>query len=82
MILINPSTHGELLALANLPTLKLHRKREIIVELFKSVNNTSAYFMCDLFNVKYVNYNLRNNRNVCLKHWQTKKYGLDFLVSK
>ena len=73
------TSYEELLACANLPTLELHRKREILVEVFKSVNNISPYFMWDLFKVKYVDYNLQNNRNVCLNHCQTKKYGLDFL---
>ena len=73
------TSYEELLARANLPTLELHRKREIIVEVFKSVNNISPYFMWDLFKVKYVNYNFQNNRNVCLNHCQTKKCGLDFL---
>ena len=73
------TSYEELLARANLPNWELHRKREILVEVFKSVNNISRYFMLDLFKVKDVNYNLQNNRNVCLNHCQTKKYGLDFL---
>ena len=39
------TSYEELLARANLPTLDLHRKREILVEVFKSVNNISPYFM-------------------------------------
>ena len=73
------TSYEELLARANLPTLELHRKMEILVEVFTSVNNISSYFMWDLFKVKYVNYNLQNNKNMCLNHCQTKKYGLDFL---
>ena len=67
------TNYVELLARANQPTLELHRKREIIVEVFKSVNKSSPYFMWDLFKVKY---NLPSNSNVCLNHCRTKKYGL------
>ena len=74
----NPS-YTELLARANLPTLQLPRKREIPVEVFKSVNKMSPYFMWDLFKVKDITYNLRSNRNVCLNHCRTKRYGLDSL---
>ena len=56
------TSYEELLAHANLPTLELHRKREILLEGFKSVNNISPSFMCDLFKVKDMNYNLRKNR--------------------
>ena len=68
-----------LLARANLPTLQLHRKREILVEVFKSVNKMSPSFMWDLFKVKDITYNLRSNRNVCFNHCRTKRYGLDSL---
>ena len=40
------TSYEELLARANLPTLELHRKREILVEVFKSVDNISAYILC------------------------------------
>ena len=73
------TSYTELLARANLPTLQLHRKREILVEVFKSVNEMSPYFMWDLFKVKDITYNLRSNRNVCLNHCRTKRYGLDSL---
>ena len=44
------TSYEELLARANLPTLELHRKREILVEdVFKYVSNISPYFMWDLF---------------------------------
>ena len=69
----------ELLARANFPTLELHRKREIIVEVFKSVNKILPCFMCDLFKVKHVKYNLRSNGTVCLNLCRTKTYGLDSL---
>ena len=39
-------SYEELLARANLPTLELHRKREILVEVFKSVDNISPYILC------------------------------------
>ena len=65
------TSYEELLARVNLLTLELHRKREILVEVFKSVNNISPYFMWDLFKVKDVNYNLQNNRNMCINHCQT-----------
>ena len=65
------TSYEELLARATLPTLEQHRKREILVEVFKSVNNISPSFMCDLFKVKEVNYNLQKNINVCLNHCQT-----------
>ena len=46
-IYIDVSTsYEELLARANLPTLELHRKREILVEVFKSVDNISTYILC------------------------------------
>ena len=69
------TSYTQLLARANLPTLQLHRKREILVEVFKSVNKMSPSFMWDLFKVKYITYNLRSNRNVCLNHCRTKRYG-------
>ena len=72
------NSYTELLARANLPTLQLHRKREILVEVFKSVNKMSPSFMWDLFKVKDITYNLRSNRNVCLNHCRTKRYGLDY----
>ena len=40
------TSYEELLARANLPTLELHRKREIVVEVFKSVDNISPYILC------------------------------------
>ena len=40
------TSYEELLARANLPTLELHRKREILVEMFKSVDNISPYILC------------------------------------
>ena len=40
------TSYKELLARANLPTLELHRKREILVEVFKSVDNSSPYILC------------------------------------
>ena len=40
------TSYEELLARANLPTLELHRKREILVEVFKSVDNISPYILC------------------------------------
>ena len=44
------TSYEDLLARANLPTLELHRKREILVEdVFKYVSNISPYFMWDLF---------------------------------
>ena len=43
------TSNEELLARANLPTLELHRKREILVEVFKYVSNISPYFLWDLF---------------------------------
>ena len=74
--------YEELLARANLPTLELHRKREILVEVFKYVNNISPSFVWDLFKGKDVNYNLQNNRNVCLlNHCQTKQCWLDFFYT-
>ena len=73
------TSYTELLARVNLPTLQLHRKREILVEVFKSVNKMSPSFMWDLFKVKDITYNLRSNRNVCLNHCRTKRYGLDSL---
>ena len=39
------TSYEELLARANIPTLELHRKREIIVEVFKSVD-ISPYILC------------------------------------
>ena len=45
----NFTSYEELLARANLPTLELHSKREILVEVFKYVSNISPYFMWDLF---------------------------------
>ena len=60
------TSYTELLARSNLPTLLLHRKREILVEVFKSVNKMSPSCMWDLFKVKDITYNLRSNRNVCL----------------
>ena len=73
------TSYTELLARANLPTLQLHCKREILVEVFKSVNKMSPSFISDLFKVKDITYNLRSNRNVCLNHCRTKIYGLDSL---
>ena len=73
------TSYTELLARANLPTWQLHRKREILVEVFKSVNKMSPSFMWDLFKVKDITYNLRSNINVCLNHCRTKRYGLDSL---
>ena len=35
--------------------------------------------MWDLFKVKDVNYNLQNNRNVCVSKSLADLYGLDFL---
>ena len=44
------TSYEELLARANLPTLELPRKREILVEdVFKYVSNISPCFMWDLF---------------------------------
>ena len=40
------TSYEELLARANLPTLELHRKMEIFVEVFKSVDNISPYILC------------------------------------
>ena len=40
------TSYEELLARANLPTLELHRKRENLVEVFKSVDNISPYILC------------------------------------
>ena len=40
------TSYEELLARTNLPTLELHRKREIPVEVFKSVDNISPYILC------------------------------------
>ena len=40
------TSYEELLARANLSTLGLHRKREILVEVFKSVDNISPYILC------------------------------------
>ena len=40
------TSYEELLARASLPTLELHRKREILVEVFKSVDNMSPYILC------------------------------------
>ena len=40
------TSYEELLARANLPTLELHRKREILVEVFKSVDIISPYILC------------------------------------
>ena len=40
------TSYEELLARANLSTLELHRKREILVEVFKSVDNISPYILC------------------------------------
>ena len=40
------TSYEELLARANLPTLELHPKREILVEVFKSVDNISPYILC------------------------------------
>ncbi len=39
------TSYEELLARANLPTVGLRHKREIIVEVFKSVHKISRYFM-------------------------------------
>ena len=73
------TSYTELLARANLPTLQLHRNREILVEVFKPDNKMSPSFIWDLFKVKYITYNLRSNINVCLNHCRTKRYGLDSL---
>ena len=43
------TSYEELLSRANLPTLELHHKREILVEVFNSVYNSSTYFIWDLF---------------------------------
>ena len=40
------TSYEELLARANLPTLELHRKREILVEVFISVDKISPYILC------------------------------------
>ena len=59
------------IARANIPTLELHRRSEIIEEVFNIVNNVSQYFMRDFFEVKYLKYNMWNNRNACLNPYRT-----------
>ena len=46
------TNYEELLARANLPTLELHRKREILVEVFKSVKQHFTIFYVGLIQSK------------------------------
>ena len=62
-----------------LAKLELSRKRSIIVEVFKAVNNLSPGFMCDLFKPKHVKYNLRNKSQLCVTNSRTTRYGLQSL---
>ena len=39
-----------------IPTLELHHKREILEEVYKSVNNISTCFMWNLFKIKDANF--------------------------
>ena len=73
------SSYDKLLTRAKLPTLELSRKRAILVEVYKAVNQLSRSFMWDLFHVKDVKYKLRNYNNIYGKQCRTKKYRQDSL---
>ena len=59
------TSYTELLARANRPTLQLHRKREILVEVFKSVNKMSPYFMWDSYHGAHLWNLLPNDMKKC-----------------
>ena len=70
---------GSLLSRADVPSLETARKRAILVEVFKSLNQISPPFMWDLLKLKVSRYNLRSGSQVCRKQCRTIKYGINSL---
>ena len=70
------SDYTTLLVRAGLPTLELARKREILVEVYKTVMHLSPPFMWGVFTQKLTRYNLRNSNQLNIPHSNTTKYGL------
>lgn len=73
------SSYEALLDKAKLPTLELSRKRGIVLEVFKSLNNLSPSFMKEMFPVKDLKYSIRKGSQLNRRHVRTTKHGLNSL---
>ena len=71
------SSYIDLLLKAELPTLETSRKRQILKEVFKSVNKLSPQMLWGIFQEKNTPYNLRSKRNLSVSHCRTTRYGLN-----
>ena len=70
------SSYDDLLKKAGLSTLELARMRQILVHVYKCVNQLSPPFMWNMYKEKPIRYNLRNKNKLQRNHCSTVKNGL------
>ena len=71
------SSYSDLLAKANIPSLKLSRERALLLEVYKADRNLSPIFIKDLFNERTTDYNLRNQKQLVRSTNRTKCFGIN-----
>ncbi len=69
------STYSSLLEKCNYTTLHNKRIKAIASEVFKSVNNLNPNFMNKIFQVKDINYGLRDSNMLCQPKFNKITYG-------
>ena len=69
------ATYRELLCKAKKEVLYKQRVRQMLLEVYKVVNNTGPCFLNEVFNVKDIVYNLRNEIPLLIPSFKTKTYG-------
>ena len=71
------SSYPDLLARANVPSLRLSRERALLLEVYKAVRHISPIFMRDLFKEKTTGRNLRNKKQLVRTIKRTNCFGLN-----
>ena len=70
------SSYADLLNKSNRSTLLSSRNKAIAVQVYKSLNNISPPYLCDLFSVKNTHYDLRNECLLLQPKVSTTTHGL------
>ena len=70
------SSYDVLLEKANVPPLLIIRLRKLLLEVYKAVHQLNTKSICDMFEVKTVDYSLRNPVKVLQPKKRTTAYGL------
>jgi len=69
------ASYSDLRRKADTPLLYTQRLKQIMLQVYKSTNSLGPKYLHDMFEIKTVNYNLRNTCNLKQPKFNTVKYG-------